>query len=552
MEEDNVRTRARRSVRGLWCMLALVAGSSPSALLAQETPAPEQAAPDATPIAEPTLEERLARLEAIDRERAAALAAANERVAVLEARAAEPPAAAAPTGPTLRPLAYMLTRFEHREGYDALASPRSLATAGCYGGTGAAPTLADSDCVRYRARAGFEITNLTLGSDVTAVIRFLPQVSGHWAMGGFGLGGPGGLGASSSGGTVDALLGLHEGSLALQFGSAARFEIGRFEMAYGEHVVIGNLDWHPNGRAFDGARLRITPEANSYWIDAFWTLVNEGHAISLAGAPAPAGLGQADQSFYGAYAGLGPLLDARPSTALDVYALFLQTNNRADAAAMTEREWSLRATIGSRFRYRVEMLDFRVEGAFQTGREGALRSPMTNAFGSPQTVVAGFAIGEVGVNLLEDHLRIGLEGNFASGNATPTCGTPPCVDGTNEAYQHLFPTAHAFLGFTDVMGARSNVGGGALHLAYKPVDQLSLNLDWHVFVVPERPAMVTSNYAGQEGNLNVVWTPWAGLRARAMYGIFLPQTAYFRQTGAMNFTTEPVHYLEVELAYVLR
>lgn len=555
MEEENVLFRATRSARGLSCLLALVASASPGAVLAQETapePAPQVAVQVTEPVAEPTVGERLARLEAIDRQRAAELTAANERVAALEARAAEPATPAAPSGPTLRPLAYMLTRFEHREGYDALASPRSLATAGCYGGAGATPTLSDSDCIRYRARAGFEITNLTLASDVTAVIRFLPQVSGYWAMNGLSLGGPGGLGGSSSGGTVDALLGLHEGSLALQLGTAARVEIGRFEMAYGEHVVIGNLDWHPNGRAFDGARVRLTPEASSYWIDAFWTLVNEGHAISLTGAPQPVPLGQADQSFYGAYAGLGPLLDARPTTALDVYALFLQTNNRTDAAAMAEREWSLRATLGSRFRYRVEMLDFRVEGAFQTGREGALRNTMTNAFGSPQTVLAGFAIGEVGVNLLEDHLRVGLEGNFASGNATPTCATPPCADSVNEGYQHLFPTAHAFLGFTDVMGARSNVGGGALHFVYRPVDQLSLNLDWHVFVVPERPANVTSNYAGQEGNLNVVWTPWAGFRARAMYGIFLPQTAYFRPMGAMNFTTEPVHYLEVELAYVLR
>jgi hypothetical protein len=70
----------------------------------------------------------------------------------------------------------MVTRFEHREGYDALASSRALATAGCFGGNGTAPALSDSDCMRYRARAGFEITGLTLASDVTAVIRFLPQV----------------------------------------------------------------------------------------------------------------------------------------------------------------------------------------------------------------------------------------------------------------------------------------------------------------------------------------------------------------------------------------
>ncbi|GAB4212056.1 MAG: hypothetical protein OHK0013_34370 [Sandaracinaceae bacterium] len=532
---------------------ALAMVGAPSAR-AQDVP--DEVASDQPVIAAPeapTLEERLARLEARDEARTRELEEARARVAALEAEAGEEAVApTAATGPTLRPLASMLTRFEHREGYDALGSPRSLATAGCYGGAGMGPVLADSDCMRYRTRAGFEITGLQLGDDVTAVVRFLPQVSGFWAMGGFTLGGPGGFGTSSSGGTVDALLGLHEGSLALQIGTAARIEIGRFEMAYGEHVVIGNLDWHPNARAFDGARVRITPTPSSYWIDAFWTLVNEGHAVSLTGASTGGGFGQADQSFYGLYAGLGPLLDVRPTTALDVYALFLQTNNRVDVAATTEREWSLRVTLGSRFRYRVEAIDVRVEGALQTGREGALRSMPANAFGPSQAVLAGFVIGEVGLSLLEDHLRIALEGNFASGNRAATCATPPCVDDVNEGYQHLFPTAHAFLGFTDVMGARTNVGSGVLHLAYRPLDQLALNLDWHVFVVPERPATARSHYAGQEGNLNVVWTPWTGFRARAMYGVFLPETAYFRPTGAPSDDTDAVHYVEVELAYVLR
>ena len=51
------------------------------------------------------------------------------------------------------------------------------------------------------------------------------------------------------------------------------------------HVVIGNLDWHPNGRAFDGARVHLTPDPHAY-VDVFYTLVNEGHAISLTGARA--------------------------------------------------------------------------------------------------------------------------------------------------------------------------------------------------------------------------------------------------------------------------
>lgn len=490
---------------------------------------------------------RLDELAARSEAQARALEEANARVAALEAEeAAEDAAEAAAaeeedaaSGPVIHPLASLFTRFEHREGYDALPVSRALTNVGCTAGPGG--MLADNDCVRFRARVGFEIQNITLGSGYSAAIRFLPQLAGHWAMPGFTLGGPG-TGTSASGGIVDALLGIHEASLILNLETWARFEIGRFEMAYGENVVIGNLDWHPNGRAFDGARMRITPSASSYWIDVFWTLVNEGHALSLTGAPTGGGFGQADQYFYGVYAGLGPLLDARPSTALDVYALALQTNNRADVAAGAEREWSHRTTIGARFRYRVDVVDVRAEGAAQLGREGGLRDPVTMAFGRQQEVVAGFFLGEVGVNLLDDHLRLALEGNYASGN-------DPTTTNANEGYFHLFPTARAFLGGTNVMGARTNVASGVFHGAVRPVDQLALNLDVHVLVVPERGAGPT-NYAGSEGDLNLVWTPFPGLRLRAMYGVFIPETAFWR--GVASPGADPVHYFEAELGFVLR
>lgn len=541
----------RTSAWALALLSAALTQPSPGRAQVVETDAGVETAPPA-PLA--SLEDRLAALEA---ERQARERVLEARVATLEAEAAARASAvevpAAPSGPIVRPLAYLITRFEHREGYDALASGRALTNIGCYAGLGLAPTLSDSDCIRYRARVGVEITNLVLGPEVTASIRFTPQVAGYWALPGFGIAVPGGIGASSSGGAVDALLGLHEGSLALQFGTAVRAEIGRFEMNYGDGVVIGNLDWHPNGRAFDGARLHITPQPGSYWIDAFWTLVNEGHAVSLTGAPPNPGFGQADQSFYGLYAGLGPLLDAAPTTALDVYALGRQTNNRAALDAMgnpSEREWSLRATIGARLRYRVDVVDFRVEGALQTGREGALRAAGGGVFGNAQTVLAGFGIGEIGLNLVENRLRLALEGNYGSGNAS--CTGLGCTDSINEGYDALFPTAHAFLGYTNVMGQRTNSASGAFHLSARPIDPLQITLDWHVFVIPERAANVASNFAGQEGDINVIWSPWPGLRGRVLYGIFLPETAAWRPAGAMNYTTAPVHFLEVELLYVLR
>jgi hypothetical protein len=319
---------------------------------------------------------------------------------------------------------------------------------------------------------------------------------------------------------VDPVLGLHEGFLSLHLGEAFRLDVGRFEMFYGEHLVIGNLDWHPNGRAFDGARARFQPVEDGLFVDGFWTITTEG------GLPA---FGENDQYFYGLYAGLGPAI--APGLALDAYALFLQNNDSIDLVTGAERDFSLRLTLGGRFRHRVEMIDVRVESGLQVGTAGQIRPA------APQTIVAGQVDAELGLNLLDDRLRFALEGLFASGD-----GPSPDL---NEAYNQLFPTAHAFLGLSDVMGGRSNVASGVLHITGKPLPQLAIHLDLHVFARPERPAGAVDNYAGAEGDLNVIWTPAEGLRGRVMYALFVPNAGFFP-------TDEPIHYLEVELGYVLK
>lgn len=439
--------------------------------------------------------------------------ASGEQAATDEEPATEEAETPAPEGPTLRPVASLFTRFEHREGYTQLG----VTAPGCSPG--------DGDCIRYRARVGVVVAPLRIADEVTASIRFLPQIAGYWAMPTIALSPGGPTTPSTSGGVFDPSLGIHEASLILTVGQPLRFEIGRFEIVYGEHLTIGNLDWHPNARAFDGARARIQPVADGAWVDAFWTILSEGNLPTF---------GQNDRYFYGVYAGLGPAI--AEGLGLDAYALVLQSNDTIDATTGQERDLALRATIGGRLRHRIDLVDFRAETALQVGRQGATRSGGVTTQ-AEQTILAGHFDGEVGLNFLEDRFRVALEGAFASGD-------DPTTTDMNEAYDQLFPTAHAWLGLSDVMGARSNVVSGVLHLTGKPIPQLQINLDTHVFARPERGA-APDNYAGTEGDLNVIWRPGLGFRARAMYALFVPNAGFF----AMG--TDPVHYLEVELGYVL-
>jgi len=464
-------------------------------------PPSELVEPDPEPEPHP-LEARLLELEARDRAREQELVEARARLERLEAAEAEAEAAAVEAeaepsnDPTVRPLASMFTRFEHREGYAAIGAGNP----GCFSGP------ADSDCLRYRARVGLDIGDLRVADELVAGVRFQPQVAGFWSFGG------------TSGGVFHPTLALYEGALTLSIADAARLEIGRVVLNYGDERVIGALGWHPAARSFDGARVRVQPDEGGYWIDFFWTMLQEG---------GPGDFGHGDTYFYGVYASLGPALG--PGVALDAYALGLQANDGTDPATGAQVSWSLLVHLGGRFRHRVDVIDLRVEAGLQVGRLGA-------AMGFDATpIVAGHVDGEVGVNLLDDRLRFGVQGFFASGD-------DPTTD-EFEGYQQLFPTGHAFLGLTDVMGARSNAAGGSVNVMGKPLPQLRLSLDWHVFVRPE--AGVFDNYAGTEGDLNVLWLPGSGFRIRAMYGVFIPNA------GLFGPSPDPVHYVEVELGYEL-
>lgn len=445
--------------------------------------------------------DQLDQLESDVRERNAQLESALERIDALEqnardAQAAEEARLAAEAEEeqsawTIRPLVSSFVRLEVREGYDALG----VSPPACNGG--------DGDCFRWRARLGLDV-GVDLSDRVNARARFLPEFAGFWAsVPGF------------SGGVTDPSIGLHEGSLLLQVGETFGVELGRFEMVYGEHVVIGNLGWHPSARSFDGGRLLL--RTGGVAIDAFFTVLNE----SRDSAP-----GRSDSYFYGVYAKLGGLIDE--GTALDVYVLGLQTNNSFDPSLGVPLDWSQRTHIGARFKKRLGVLDLRAEGGLQIGRQG-MPDPV-----DAELIVAGHALAEVGVNLADDVFRISVEGAYASGDDPDTSKI--------ESYDQLFPTAHAFLGLADVMGGRSNVGTAVLHAQLKPMSTLLLSLDGHLFT---RPQNAGDAYWGFETDLNVIWKPLPGLRARAMVGVFVPNEDVWGDD-------EVVRYVEVEVGWDFR
>ena len=385
----------------------------------------------------------------------------------------------APTSP-LEIGGSFFTRYEMRQNYDPIGG-------------------ASTDMVRYRARLNLDTAPVDIAGDLQLTIRFSPQASGLWNVGSDSL--------------EDLSLGLHEGALVL-WTPTLQAEVGRFEMVFGDHLVIGNVGWHQTGRAFDGARFRLLPHENQdFWIEFFGTFLAEG----LVEGPTGNRLGAGDEVFLGVYGALGETIG--DGFILDAYVfanIWPEVMGRSTAS---------QATIGARVKNRSGALDYRLETGVQVGTRPA-------AAGDNQSVLAYHGDLEIGVRAAEDKFRISLEGHFASGD------DPETADDT-EGWDHLFPTAHKWLGTMDVVGGRSNVYGGVLHASYQVSPAVRLGLDGHTFFRPQTPADVDS-YLGSEVDLGALWKIGNGLGLRAGGGVFIPSD---------DFADDPLYFTELELRY---
>lgn len=220
-------------------------------------------------------------------------------------------------------------------------------------------------------------------------------------------------------------------------GDLVDVQVGRFEMIYGDELLVGNGDWGPTGKSFDG--LRLHNMGKSYWVDVFVTQPVEGQAV-LVGV---------DQAFGGVYAGV-------PGDGWSAEGYALSRNTRADGGL-----GDADLTVGGRFKIAMDNgLAFKAEAAQQSGdHAGGL-----DAGGTMFMADVGAPIGDsfnVGANLL-----------YASGDNDP-------ADGDDDAFKTLYNSPHKILGYQDLIGL-SNVMDAQFYAGYKVNDQWKLTgaLHW--------------------------------------------------------------------------
>lgn len=255
-----------------------------------------------------------------------------------------------------------------------------------------------------------------------------PQYSKSFGM-------PNSFGAPASGVLTDGVLFLHQGYAQIMWNEFSLWG-GRKEVAYGDHLVIGNVGWSNIGRSFDGITGRWTIK-DLGWIDFLFLSRVEGSSLGLTAFD--------DYYLLGAYSSwVFWFFDA-----IDFY--FLVDANYVSSAVGADNN---RFVLGTRmksnsgdFYYRAEVTGQLISRHHTTGLQEAFQADLE----------VGFA---------REIWRLAMELAFASIN-----------------YRQLYPTAHKWLGHQDLF-SRRNIIDLVLHAWLKTFNALNLFIDIHQFFRP--------------------------------------------------------------------
>jgi hypothetical protein len=304
---------------------------------------------------------------------------------------------------------------------------------------------------------------------------------------------------------TDGPIGVHQAWFEIAASESVKVRVGRQELAYGAHRVLGNVGWHQVGRAWDGARVVLTLPA-----DTTLDIIGAQYAEGWVEKPATYSGKPFDEDAY-----LGGLYVSSKAggDALKVVDAYLLYDARFESPEAGKDDGTqLRRgllTTGLRVRGEWDPVDLEIEGAFQTGSGCA--PDADGACTEDDVDQAGFfADAEVGFTLMK-RLRLFVGGGQASGD-------DPDTD-KNEAYNHLYPTAHKFLGYMDLIGGRTNIReirGGAVYGFSDKRGKLALTVHDFTRLQPE------SERVGLEVDVVAGWKFYKGFSGLIGWALFLP------------------------------
>ncbi len=263
----------------------------------------------------------------------------------------------------------------------------------------------------------------------------------------------------------NSIFDLHQGYFDLKnlFDLPLTVRVGRQEIIWGDHRVIGNFVWNNVGRSFDGGR--VMWDTDDIHAEAFAAKVNESGFVS-----------DSDQNVYASLVGFKKLV---PGALLEL--MYIQKNdqnNTTNNATINGFSPSPSGAVeihdvGARITGKVpnlEAIDYTAESHGQFGDYGN------------QTQRAWAFAGVVGYTFkdLAWTPRFGVEYDYASGDHNPN-------DNTHTTFDNLYPTNH----WNMIYGSANMIGWQNMHdaranIKVMPTSKLTTQVDYHYFWLANR------------------------------------------------------------------
>lgn len=276
----------------------------------------------------------------------------------------------------------------------------------------------------------------------------------------------------------NAILDLHQGYFDLKklFDMPLTVRVGRQEIIWGDHRVIGNFVWSNVGRVFDGGRFMW--DTDTIHAEAFAMKVDEdGYLLNGQTSGESDGSGSSDENIYAAQLAFKKLV---PSALLEL--MYICKSDQDDSATNATLVGTANTgaagdpinihDFGARIDGKVpnlEAIDYTIESHVQVGNYGTQNQEAWAFAGK-----AGYTLKNVAWTP-----RIGFEYDYASGDSDAT-------DGEHETFDNLYPTNHwaGIYGFADLVSWQ-NMHDFRGQVKVSPTKKMTAQVDYHYFMLAE-------------------------------------------------------------------
>jgi len=312
--------------------------------------------------------------------------------------------------------------------------------------------------------------NLTADADVNKHLRMFIDLQDSRAFGASG--GTVGNANFADGNFGNNRIDLHQGYADIRnlFDYPLTIRLGRQEIIWGDHRLIGNFIWSNIGRTFDGAR--VMWDTDDIHAEAIGITVDED-GFDGTGLTSD---DDSDESIYGAMLGFKRLV---PKGLLEFF--YIQKNNQDDENndavqdgfdTLGDSDNVVVHNIGYQLQGKLgidDQIDYQTQGHYQIGDFGKEDHEAWAFF-----ALAGYTCKETPWTP-----RFGVEYDYASGDDDPD-------DGDHETFENLYPTNHwkGNYGFMDRQSWQ-NIHDFRTNITVHPTKKLMVRLDYHYFILDE-------------------------------------------------------------------